>query len=94
MPEQVKSVTKRARVQEMLALSEELRTRFLKRFENTATNVLFEQRTRGNEWEGLTGNYIRVIASSEDPLENRMANVRLESRAGNGVHGTLLTEMS
>ncbi len=94
MPDQVKSVMKRARVQEMLALNEELRAQFLKRFENTVTNVLFEQRMRGNNWEGLTGNYIRVVASSEEPLDNRMADVRLESREGNGLRGTLVTEMS
>ena len=92
MPDQVKPATKRTRVEEMLALGEELRTRFVAQFEGSVAKVLFEKRVRGNEWEGLTGNYIRVVASSEEPLENRLADVRLQVRERNGLRGRLVTK--
>jgi threonylcarbamoyladenosine tRNA methylthiotransferase MtaB len=95
MPGQIGAKTKKARVQEMLALGEELRGRFLARFEGRVTGVLFEEKMREGAWEGLTGNYIRVVAVGES-LENRIADVRLDRREGSGFRGTLqsLTEES
>jgi threonylcarbamoyladenosine tRNA methylthiotransferase MtaB len=92
MPNQVSAATKRARVQGMLALGEELRDRFLSRFQGSVAGVLWEREARGNgsgAWEGLTSNYIRVLTASEQPLENRLANVRLERRQGSGFWGEL-----
>jgi threonylcarbamoyladenosine tRNA methylthiotransferase MtaB len=92
MPDQVSAATRRARVQEMLGQGEELRDRFLARFQGSAAAVLWERQARGNEsgvWEGLTTNYIRVLTASEQPLENRLANVRLERRQGSGFWGEL-----
>jgi len=96
MPDQVSAATKRARVREMLTLGDELRGRFLARFEGSVANVLFERKVRENAWEGLSGNYIRVVARCEESLENRIAAVRLDRREGRGFRGTLqpLTEAS
>jgi threonylcarbamoyladenosine tRNA methylthiotransferase MtaB len=93
MPDQVSAATKRERVQEMLALGEELRGRFLARFQGSVAGVLFEQRVRDNAWEGLTGNYIRVVAPGEEPLENRIEAVRLDRREDSGFRGELQTTM-
>jgi threonylcarbamoyladenosine tRNA methylthiotransferase MtaB len=89
MPDQVSAATKRARVREMLALSEELHSRFLARFQASVADVLFERRVRDNAWEGLTGNYIRVVARSDGPLDNRVAAVRLDRREAGGFRGVL-----
>jgi threonylcarbamoyladenosine tRNA methylthiotransferase MtaB len=89
MPDQVSAAMKRARVQEMLVLGEELRRQFLARFRGSVADVLFEQKVRDNTWEGLTGNYIRVVAPSEEPLENRIVAVRLDRRQGSGFRGEL-----
>jgi threonylcarbamoyladenosine tRNA methylthiotransferase MtaB len=89
MPDQASAATKRARVQEMLAVGEELRGRFLARFQGSVADVLFEQKMRENAWEGLTGNYIRVIAPSEESLENHIVAVRLDRRQGSGFRGEL-----
>jgi threonylcarbamoyladenosine tRNA methylthiotransferase MtaB len=94
MPDQVKAATKRARVQAMLAAGEELRDSFLRRFEGTVADVLFERPTRGNDWEGLTDNYIRVVVSSDEALDNRITAVRLGRRERNDLRGRLVTEMS
>jgi threonylcarbamoyladenosine tRNA methylthiotransferase MtaB len=89
MPGQVDAKTKRARVQEMIGVGKELRERFLTRFEGSVAEVLFEQRARGGLWEGLTGNYIRVLARSEESLENRLVGVRLERLRDGGFEGVL-----
>ena len=89
MPDQASAATKRARVQEMLAVGEELRGRFLARFQGSVADVLFEQKMRENAWEGLTGNYIRVIAPSEESLENHIVAVRLDRQQGSGFRGEL-----
>jgi len=93
MPDQVSAATKRERVQEMLALGEELRGRFLARFQGSVAGVLFEQRVRDNAWEGLTGNYIRVVAPGEEPLENCIEAVRLDRREDSGFRGELQPAM-
>ncbi|MGD0115063.1 MAG: tRNA (N(6)-L-threonylcarbamoyladenosine(37)-C(2))-methylthiotransferase MtaB [Dehalococcoidia bacterium] len=84
MPDQVRAQEKRERVQEMLALGEELRTSFLSRYEGGTVEVLFEKavsRACGRPlWEGLTGNYIRVLAPADEPLENRIVAVKLGER--------------
>jgi threonylcarbamoyladenosine tRNA methylthiotransferase MtaB len=89
MPDQVSAAMKRARVQEMLVLGEELRGQSLARFQGSVADVLFEQKVRDNMWEGLTGNYIRVVAPSEESLENRIVAVRLDRRQGSGFRGEL-----
>jgi threonylcarbamoyladenosine tRNA methylthiotransferase MtaB len=89
MPDQVSAATKRARVQEMIGLGEELRERFLARFQGSVASVLFEERVRDNLWEGLTGNYIRVLAPSERSLENRLGAVRLDRLRDGGFEGEL-----
>jgi threonylcarbamoyladenosine tRNA methylthiotransferase MtaB len=73
----------------MLAVGEELRGRFLARFQGSVADVLFEQKMRENAWEGLTGNYIRVIAPSEESLENHIVAVRLDRQQGSGFRGEL-----
>jgi threonylcarbamoyladenosine tRNA methylthiotransferase MtaB len=92
MPDQVSAATKRVRVQEMLVLGEELHDRFLAPFQGSVADVLWEKEARGNGkgvWEGLTSNYIRVLTASGQPLENRLASVRLERRQGSGFWGEL-----
>jgi threonylcarbamoyladenosine tRNA methylthiotransferase MtaB len=89
MAEHIDAGRKRVRVQEALALGKDLRSRFLSRFEGKAMSVLFEQRVRESYWEGLTGNYIRVVVRSDDPLENRIAEVQLERPKGADLRGVL-----
>ncbi len=89
MPDQVSAAMKRARVQEMLVVGEELRGQSLARFQGSVADVLFEQKVRDNTWEGLTGNYVRVVAPSEESLDNRIVAVRLDRQQGSGFRGEL-----
>lgn len=74
--DQVPSNIKRRRAQAMLRLAEESARRFRQRFLGSKTMVLWENKRRlpqGVEaWSGLTDNYLRVHAQSEDCLTNRM----------------------
>ncbi len=95
MPAQVSAPAKRERVQEMLAIGEELRTSFLSRFQDSTAEVLCEKKVHGlakcpSLWEGLTGNYIRVLTPADGPLENRVVTVRLGERCDSGLLGELL----
>ena len=67
---------------------------FWRAFEGSVAGVLFEKRARDKgenvlAWEGLTGNYIRVLAPSDQRLENRVLPVRLERRRDGGFWGEL-----
>ena len=83
---QVTEPEKRARMDEMLALSAESRHRFRESQIGTVRPVLWE-RTSGNGgvWSGLTGNYLRVRAASDFPLDNRTTNARLTGLEGDWV---------
>ncbi len=95
MPHQVPETIKRARVRRMLGLAQELKERFLSRFQGRLMSVLWERAGSGDSgeaavWEGLTDNYIRVFATSDQTLENRLLPVRLSLRRDGGFWGELV----
>lgn len=76
---QVDSKTKEQRSRMLIDLSNKCEKNFFDRFLNTQTDVLFEQRYKNNEkfMEGLTSNYIRVIAESNKNLTGVIKKVSL-----------------
>jgi len=83
MSEQVPEPVKRARVRRLLALALELRADFETRFQGRVMPVLWESARPaegGLVWEGLTDNYVRVLASSSTDLRNRILPARLDGR--------------
>ncbi len=62
---------------------------FYETFAGRTMPVLFETRTRGGLWSGLTENYLRVQAASSDDLRDCIRPVRLEKRAGESIRGEL-----
>jgi threonylcarbamoyladenosine tRNA methylthiotransferase MtaB len=96
MPEQVPETVKRARVQRMLGLAQQLHDRFLRRFEGEVMSVLWERSREDKNgaapvWEGLTDNYIRVFTAGVEPLDNRLLPVRLSGRRDGGFWGELVS---
>jgi threonylcarbamoyladenosine tRNA methylthiotransferase MtaB len=93
--DQVPETAKRARVQRVLDLGQELRGRFLSRFEGRMMTVLWETTKQPAKngaaalWEGLTDNYVRVLAETDEMLENRLLPARLVRRHGEGFWGEL-----
>ncbi|MGQ9584978.1 MAG: tRNA (N(6)-L-threonylcarbamoyladenosine(37)-C(2))-methylthiotransferase MtaB [Anaerolineae bacterium] len=81
MPNQVPLPVIRERCQALTAVALESGRQFVRRFLGREMDVLFEQcvgPARGDAtWSGLTGNYLRVRATSREDLHNQVRRVRL-----------------
>jgi threonylcarbamoyladenosine tRNA methylthiotransferase MtaB len=89
MGAQLPPEVRRQRLERLLDLAGRLSTEFRRGFLGRELNVLWEERKDG-AWEGLTGNYMRIYATAEDDLQNRILPARLESLHAGGVRGALL----
>ena len=88
MPERVGEGVKRERSQRLLALAQESAQSFRQGFLDKTMAVLWE-RQAGGVWTGLTDNYIRVYAKSNEDLTNKLLPARLMEIKGDGVWGNL-----
>jgi len=86
LPQRVSPKTVKERSQAFHALAQEGARRFQRQFLEQRMAVLWERR-RGEVWEGLTDNYLRVFARSPQNLENHLAPARLISEAPGGLWG-------
>ncbi len=86
MPDQVGDRVKRERSQRMLALARESAQTFRQKFLGKTMTVLWEKRSDGI-WTGLTDNYIRVYARSDEDLTNKLLPVKLMEARTDGVWG-------
>ena len=77
MPGRVEERVKRWRSERMLSLATEAAHRFRERFLGRRAMVLWEREVEPGVWVGLTDNYIRVFATSDQDLKNRLDEVRL-----------------
>jgi threonylcarbamoyladenosine tRNA methylthiotransferase MtaB len=92
MKGQVGASIKKQRGQKMLALAEKSSRSFRKQFLGRTMLVLWEQKSNG-VWSGLTGNYIRVYAKSNEDLTNKIADVKLEKLYKDGVWGDKIKKL-
>jgi threonylcarbamoyladenosine tRNA methylthiotransferase MtaB len=106
MTGQVADKVKQERNQRMLELSQSSRRRFRQQFLGQTVPVLWEKEmptlssilgkvgtSPGSSiYSGLTGNYIRVFARSEKPLNNELTPVRLADLHGQGIWGEMVDE--
>ena len=79
---------KAERVEQMLGIARHSASAFHRRFIGRTMDVLWED-AAGNRWSGLTDNYLRVQASSEQDLHNRIFPVRLRELTAHGLSGEL-----
>jgi len=77
---------RRARLERLLQLGRETSLDFRRCFLGRTMQVLWEG-SRGGRWQGLTGNYIRVYASDESDLSNRILPTQLAALEEEGVIG-------
>ena len=85
IPYVVSPQTKHERSQRLLALSEEKRIAFYKKFVGADRPVLWEHSKKGMPLQGFTDNYIRVEAAPELVVEdNTISSVRLGDFVGEG----------
>ena len=98
MPVQVPAPTRQRRMQDLLALGNELAANFHRRFEGTIRPVLWENerpapdgRKRNasgtSAWHGHTDNYIPVLMTSDMSMHNRITPVQLGPLYDDGLWG-------
>jgi threonylcarbamoyladenosine tRNA methylthiotransferase MtaB len=90
MPHQVTKSVKEKRSRKLTDLSRELERKFRERFLGRVMEVLFEEKVESDIYEGLTGNYIRVLASSSQNLHNQLLDVILKENREDCVYGDIL----
>ena len=78
MAGQVPDKIKKERSQKMLALAEESTRNFKESFAGESMDVLWEKQTDDGDWSGITGNYIRVFAKSDDDLSNKLQSAKVK----------------
>ena len=89
LPDQVSNMVKKQRSQQMLALAGASSQGFRQQFLGRIMPVLWESQSDGL-WSGLTGNYIKVCARSNQGLNNQLLPVQLAEIREDGVWGEVL----
>jgi len=79
LKDQIPPALKEKRAHIMMQLADRLKTGFMHSQENKILPVLFERLLEKNVYEGLTPNYIRVLAPASFDISGRIINVRLIS---------------
>ncbi len=79
---------KKARVAEMIAVARESEHDFYRRHVGESLEVVWEEKRRGR-WSGLTDNYIRVFADSDEDLAGTVEEARLTGVVDGGAVGEL-----
>jgi len=77
LPHPVGNSIKKQRSEGMLALAEESAQNFRQRFSGETFTVLWEKQSSDGVWSGVTDNYIRVYAKSDQDLGNQLLPVKL-----------------
>ena len=86
LPDRVPSFEKKARAARMRAIVRQATTQFQAQFVGQIVEVLWENRRNG-QWRGLTDNYLRVTAQSDDNLAQTITPVQLAALTHEGLYG-------
>ncbi len=89
---QIPPPVKEQRSKLITAIAAESEEGFKKKFLNQKMQVLFEQKAweEGNFYEGLTDNYIRVIAESTEDIKGKLLPVELKELKDDFVEGKIV----
>jgi threonylcarbamoyladenosine tRNA methylthiotransferase MtaB len=89
MPERVDEQVKKQRSRQMLMLAKQSAHNFREQFIGRTMLVLWERESNESTWEGLTDNYIRVVARSNEPLQNRLIPALLGSEHNSSLRASI-----
>lgn len=89
MPEQVDEQVKKQRSRQMLILAKQGAYNFRGNFLGRTMLVLWEHESNDSTWEGFTDNYIRVVARSNEPLQNRLIPALLGSEHNSSLRASI-----
>ena len=93
MADQVRPEVKKERMARLLALSNELALEYHRRFVGQTMDVLWEDREPDGRWSGLTDNYLRVLATADDNVHNRVLPTRLVHAEPAYLDGAIVAEV-
>jgi len=93
MADQVPSAVKKERMARLLTLSHELALDYHRRFVGRTMAVLWEDREPDGRWSGLTDNYLRVLATTDDNVHNRVLPTRLVHAEPAYLDGAIVAEV-
>lgn len=92
MAGQVDPQKKQERSERLISLSSANQNEFMEKMIGRAENVLFEQKTGENTYEGHTSNYVKVRTISDSDIEGSMQKVALSKVKGEYMHGMINQE--
>ncbi len=94
MKNQVSPEEKERRSEIMLSLSDELEKKYLERYVERNMEVLYEQEMHGEDGyiEGLTNNYIRVMAKGDISLKGKLIETHLSKVNGALFEGKIVAK--
>lgn len=90
MDDQVDPQIKHGRSEKLIKMSEENFKKFASKFIGNELDVLFERNVKDDEYEGLTSNYIRVYAKSDEDIQGMIKNVKIISVKDDFIEGSLV----
>jgi threonylcarbamoyladenosine tRNA methylthiotransferase MtaB len=90
LPLQVHDHVKDSRANAMQRVATESAKRFSSKLQGRTLPVLYEMEGKvPGTWSGYTGNYVRVIARSEENLANRILPTRIDRTGEDGAAGSI-----
>lgn len=92
MDNQIDGNIKEDRSKALMELNLKNEMEFMEKFSGRDEQVLFEQKVKGknNTYEGYTHNYIKVFAESEENIEGKILEVKLNSVHEDFIYGNIL----
>jgi threonylcarbamoyladenosine tRNA methylthiotransferase MtaB len=89
MPEKVTKAIQEERSRVVKQIATESAQQFAKQFIDRSVEALFEERTFDG-WSGLSGEYLRVIATSELDLKNTLQTIQINRLKNDQLIGSLI----
>ena len=86
----VSEKVKQRRAVELADVDRESHEKYCESMLDKTVTVLFEQESAEGLWEGLSGNYVRVYAKSEDNLSGKIRKITLKDLYKDGMIGEIL----
>ena len=86
----VSEKVKQRRAVELAEVDRESHEKYCESMLDKTVTVLFEQESAEGLWEGLSGNYVRVYAKSEDNLSGKIRKITLKDLYKDGMIGEIL----
>lgn len=90
MDNQIDPQIKHMRSEKLIALSKQNFDKFAEKFIGREMDVLFEEKTKSGKYEGLTTNYMRVEAMSDEDISGQIRKVKIIGIEEDFVEGILL----